>query len=301
MDRHVVAFLHHLAGERGLSPNTVGAYRNDLAGLQLFLAPEQSESEYQIDWDSFTENKVADFVEHLNERGYSAATRSRKIASLRTFTKFLRQEGITKDLPTRRLKTPRGGRPLPKALTIEEVSRLLDAVVNPASPIELRDRAFVELLYAGGLRISEATQLDVNSINFEDATIRLFGKGSKERLVPIYEPAMEALAEYVVIGRPCLGKTQDPNALFLNFRGKRITRQAFWLVIKRLALEAKINRNFTPHMLRHSFASHMLNGGASLRHVQDLLGHESITTTQIYTHLTSDQIRREYDAAHPRA
>ncbi len=301
MDRHIIAFLEHLAGERGLSENTVVAYRNDLAGLAEFAAESGSENSAEIDWNLFDEEKVAEFVKTLDERGYSNSTSSRKIASLKSFMRFLREEGITNDLATRRLKAPRGGKPLPKSLSINEIGALLNQVADAESPAELRDRAVVELLYAGGLRISEITALDVDHVNFDNLTVRIFGKGSKERIVPIYDAAIDAIAEYFTIGRRRLGKSQDPDALFLNARGKRITRQGLWLQIKKVALAAGVTKNLTPHMLRHSFASHLLNGGASLRHVQELLGHENIATTQIYTHLTSEHVRREYDAAHPRA
>jgi integrase/recombinase XerD len=159
----------------------------------------------------------------------------------------------------------------------------------------------VELLYAVGLRISELTALDIKNVNFDNSTIRVFGKGSKERVVPVYDPAMDALAEYLTFGRSKLGRFQDEDAMFLNARGRRITRQGLWLQLKKIAVACGIVRRVTPHMLRHSFASHLLNGGASLRHVQELLGHENIATTQIYTHLTSEHVRREYEAAHPRA
>ncbi len=301
MDRNIIAFLEHLAGERGLSENTVAAYRNDLASLAEFAEDTGSDNSVTIDWNLFDEENVAEFVRTLDVRGYSNSTRSRKIASLRSFMRFLREEGITNDLPTRRLKSPRGGKPLPKSLTIDEIEALLNHVNNAISPAELRDRAVIELLYAGGLRISEINALDVDHVNFDNSTVRIFGKGSKERIVPVYDAAMDAIAEYLTIGRRHLGNSQDPEALFVNARGKRITRQGLWLQIKKIALAAGVTKNLTPHMLRHSFASHLLNGGASLRHVQELLGHENIATTQIYTHLTSEHVRTEYDAAHPRA
>lgn len=301
MDRHIIAFLEHLAGERGLSENTVAAYRNDLTALAEFVNGSRSEHANLIDWNLFDEEKAADFVRTLDVRGYSNATRSRKIASLKSFMRFLRTEGITDDLATRRLRVPRGGKPLPKSLTVDEIEALLNQISNAISPSELRDRAVIELLYAGGLRISEITALDIDHVNFDNSTVRIFGKGSKERIVPVYDAAMDAIAEYLTIGRRHLGKSQDSEALFVNARGKRITRQGLWLQIKKIALEAGVTKNLTPHMLRHSFASHLLNGGASLRHVQELLGHENIATTQIYTHLTSEHVRREYDAAHPRA
>ena len=297
----MTAFLEHLAGERGLSANTVSAYRNDLEGLIAFVQAASPSSPTLIDWDKFDEARISEYVQSLEDRGYSNATKSRKIASLKSFMRFLRDEGITSDLATRRLRAPKGGVPLPKSLTMDEVEMLLAKVADADSPAELRDKAVVELLYAGGLRISEVTALDVKNVSFDNSTINLFGKGSKERIVPLYDAAMFAIGDYLTIGRPQLGKYQDPDAMFLNARGSRITRQGLWLQLKKIAASAGITRHISPHMLRHSFASHLLMGGASLRHVQELLGHENIATTQVYTHLTSEHVRREYDSAHPRA
>ncbi len=301
MDSQVTAFLEHLAGERGLSEHTVSAYRNDLQGLSAFAARCNTKKSEPIDWNGFDEHRVAEFMSHLDERGYSPATRSRKIASLKSFVRFLRHEAIIDGLPTRRLKAPRAGKPLPKSLTLDEVEALLDHVSTASSPAEMRDRGVIELLYASGLRISEVVGLNIENVNFDNGTVRVFGKGSKERIVPVYDPAMDAVAEYLILGRQHLGRFQDADALFLNARGRRITRQGLWIGLKKIALAAGITKSISPHMLRHSFASHLLNGGASLRHVQELLGHESISTTEIYTHLTSEHVRREYDEAHPRA
>ena len=301
MDSQVKAFLEHLAGERGLSEHTVSAYRNDLQGLSEFAKRYNNLKAETIDWTCFNEVRVAEFAQHLDESGYSPATRSRKIASLKSFVRFLRQEAIIDDLPTRRLKAPRAGKPLPKSLTLDDVEALLDHVSSASTPGDMRDRAVIELLYASGLRISEIVGLNIEHVSFDNGTVRVFGKGSKERIVPIYDPALDAVAEYLLLARPNLGKFQDAHALFLNARGKRITRQGLWLGLKKIAFAAGITKPISPHMLRHSFASHLLNGGASLRHVQALLGHENISTTEIYTHLTSEHVRREYDAAHPRA
>ncbi len=288
-----------------MSGHTVDAYRNDLNGLVDFLQPSSgsgiANGKVEIRWNLVDERCIADYLEHLDTREYAPSTKSRKIASLRSFMRFLREEGVTNTQPTKKLKSPRSGRPLPKSLSLDEVELLLNSVNLAETPAELRDRAMVELMYAGGLRVSELTSLDLKHVSFDNATVKCLGKGSKERIVPIYDPAMEAVADYVAIGRPFLGARQDPNALFLNQRGQRITRQGFWLQLKKLATDAGITKKITPHMLRHSFATHMLSGGASLRHVQELLGHEDISTTQIYTHLSSEHVRRDYDAAHPRA
>ena len=297
---HIEGYLAHISGERGMSENTAAAYGNDLSGFLQRIAGH-SGGNGEVDWGAVGSADVEDYLDHLNDRGYSPSTRARKVASVRSFMRFLKQEGVIEESPTRKLKNPKAARKLPKSLATEEIESLLAAANRGSEPPQLRDRAMVELMYAGGLRVSETTSLDVDSVNFDNLTVRCTGKGGKDRVVPIYEEAMDAVAEYYVDGRPRIGKAQDPDALFLNRLGKRITRQGFWLRLKQLALDAGIARELTPHMLRHSFATHLLHGGASLRHVQELLGHSDIGTTQIYTHLTSERVRAAYDAAHPRA
>lgn len=302
---HIDGFIAHISGERGLSEHTVAAYSNDLNGFMQHVAPSAAAGDstafIDIDWNDLDERAIEHYVAELDARGYSPSTRARKIASVRSFTKFLKQEGVIDESPTRKIRNPKAGRKLPKSLATEEVEALLAAANRGSEPTQMRDRAMVEIMYAGGLRVSETTGLDIDHVNFDNLTVRCTGKGGKDRVVPIYEEAMDAVAEYLVIGRPEIGKTQDPDALFLNRLGKRITRQGFWLRLNQLALDAGISQKLTPHMLRHSFATHLLHGGASLRHVQELLGHSDIGTTQIYTHLTSERVRTAYDSAHPRA
>ena len=302
---HIDGFIAHIAGERGMSEHTVAAYRNDLNGFLQCIAPsagrDDDRSYIDINWNSVDTHAIEQYVAQLDGRGYSPSTRARKVASVRSFTKFLKQEGVIDESPTRKIKNPKAGRQLPKSLATEEVEALLSAANMGSEPTQLRDRAMVELMYAGGLRVSETTSLDIDHVNFDNLTVRCTGKGGKDRVVPIYEEAMDAVAEYLVIGRPEIGRTQDPDAMFLNRLGRRITRQGFWLRLNQLAELAGIRQKLTPHMLRHSFATHLLHGGASLRHVQELLGHSDIGTTQIYTHLTSERVRSAYDAAHPRA
>lgn len=299
----VESFLAHITGERGLAQNTADAYANDLCGLMEHLlgADDAEDAAPRINWADVTPGDVEGFVSNLEARGYSHSTKARKIASVRSFMRFLKQEGLIAESPTRKLKQPRAGRSLPKSLSMDEVETLLAAANRGSEPTQLRDRAMVELMYAGGLRVSETTALDIDHVNFDNLSVRCTGKGNKDRVVPLYEEAMDAVAEYLVDGRPRIGSRQVPDALFLNRLGRRITRQGFWLRLKRMATEAGVARELTPHMLRHSFATHLLHGGASLRHVQELLGHSDIGTTQIYTHLTSDAVRSAYDAAHPRA
>ena len=213
----------------------------------------------------------------------------------------LRAEGIVDANPMETFRSPRPGRSLPKAITPEQVESLLRAVGETPGAEAARDAAMFELMYAAGLRVSELVDLNINDIDFETMTVRCMGKGSKERIVPLYEEAVALVGGYISTGRNDALRDDRNKALFLNRRGDRLTRQAFWLRLKKYALLAGIDGNVTPHTLRHSFATHLLHGGATLRHVQELLGHASIATTQIYTHLTDTYVQAEYDKAHPRA
>ncbi|MCH8223306.1 MAG: site-specific tyrosine recombinase XerD [Chloroflexi bacterium] len=306
MQAQVEIFLNYLSVERGVSVHTLSAYRNDLEQLIGFL----SESRVGTKWPEIGEKDLTPYLRDLEDRGYSISTRSRKIASLKSFFKFLKAEGCVASNPAERIRSPRSGPTLPKALTIGQVDRLLEEVGGESSPEGMRDQAMLELLYASGLRVSELVGLDIRDVDFEAMTVRCVGKGAKERLIPLHEEAVAVLETYLARVRPRLaraatGATEAPEpekgALFLNTRGGRITRQGFWLRLRSYAGRAGITTKLTPHTMRHSFATHLLRGGASLRHVQELLGHASIATTQIYTHLTNDHVRQEYRRAHPRA
>ena len=296
MNIETESFLNYVAVERGMSPNTVAAYRNDLTGFVEFLHERGVSS-----WGEVSQASVGELLQDMDERGYSPATRSRKIAALRSFMKFLVDERVLDENPTTHVRTPRAGRPIPKVLSAGDVNSLLQTAASGTEPEERRDYAMIELMYAAGLRVSELVNLDVQHVNLRSATVRTMGKGSKERVVPIYEIAVEAVQRYLAEVRPALSGALPTDALFINRRGQRMTRQGFWQRLRRCAAIAGINVHITPHTLRHSFATHLLHGGASLRHVQELLGHASISTTQVYTHLTSEHVRREYDRAHPRA
>lgn len=299
-------FLNYLAVERGSSRHTLAAYRNDISALTEFLA---NQPRAPSSWSSVTEQDIRAYLEDLDERGYAASTKSRKIASAKSFFKFMKNEQIIEDNPLAEVRQPRAGQSLPKALSPDDVDQLLEAASDVNSAEEARDAAMVELMYAAGLRVSELVGLDLRDVDLDVGTVRTIGKGSKERIIPIYDAAIESVSEYVTYSRPAQLRptyargphNPGENALFLNRRGGRITRQAFWLRLNRLAIRAGISSKITPHMLRHSFATHLLHGGASLRHVQELLGHSSIATTQIYTHLTNEHVRNEYAKAHPRA
>lgn len=294
-------FVNYLTVERGLSSHTLAAYRNDISSLVDFLA---SLNTPPVSWMAVGEQEIREFLEDLDNRGYASSTRSRKIAALKSFFKFMKDERIIEHNPLTEVRQPRAGQSLPKALSLEDVDQLLETASNVNSAEEVRDAAMVELMYAAGLRVSELVGLNVRDVDLDAGTVRAFGKGSKERIVPIYDTAVESVAEYITYSRPVHIRNagfEHQDSLFLNRRGGRISRQAFWLRLNRLAIRAGISSKITPHMLRHSFATHLLHGGASLRHVQELLGHSSIATTQIYTQLTNDHVRSEYTKAHPRA
>ena len=298
MFTEIDTFVNHLAVERGLSANTLAAYRNDLSALAKFQCPKNKPA---ISWGSVKERDIRNFLDDLDKRGYSLATKSRKIASTKSFFNFLKSEGIIHNNLMDEVRQPRSGQVLPKALSIEEVDLLLNFKSEKQSTEDLRDGVMVELMYAAGLRVSELVGLNVRDVDLDVGSVRTIGKGYKERIIPIYETAVESISEYVTIIRPIHSQSQKQEALFLNRRGSRLTRQAVWLRLRKLAITVGISDKITPHMLRHSFATHLLHGGASLRHVQELLGHSNIATTQIYTHLTDKHIRNEYAKAHPRA
>ena len=303
MEESLKAFLNHLAVERGASPNTVAAYRNDLSQFLDHATNTQGDGHKAAPWSQADPTFLSAYLVSLYERGYSTTTVARKIASLKSFFGYLVEEGEVANDPTENLASPRLGRSLPKALSVDDVQRLLQQPLKAASHERLRDAAMLELLYASGLRVSEMIHLNVRDVNLDEHYVRCLGKGSKERIVPLYQQAIDAVQAYLARARPrLLGPQKNSEmALFVNRRGQRLTRQGFWLILKGYAQKAGINGAVTPHTLRHSFATHLLAGGASLRNVQELLGHASISTTQVYTHLTSDRIRAEYDRAHPRA
>ncbi|MFC1935188.1 site-specific tyrosine recombinase XerD [Chloroflexota bacterium] len=303
MEESLKTFLNHLAVEKGSSPNTIAAYRNDLEQLVEHATSARSDGRRLAQWSQVDQAFLSDYIVSLYERGYSATTVARKIASVKSFFNFLVEEGQVNENPTEHVSSPRVGRSLPKALSVEEVQRLLEEPLKTRTPEGMRDAAMLELLYASGLRVSELTNLNVRDVNTSERYVRCLGKGSKERVVPLHRKAVDAVRTYIQEARPRLlePRKTGETALFVNHRGERLTRQGFWLILKGYSRQTGITSTITPHTLRHSFATHLLAGGASLRNVQELLGHASISTTQVYTHLTSDHIREEYDRAHPRA
>jgi integrase/recombinase XerD len=299
-------FLDYLTSERGLSNNTVAAYGNDLHQLAELLEESGSLTSANLGWESVDQTMLTRYALDLQERGYSATTRARKIASLKALFNFLVEEGIVSQDPTESLTSPRIGRVLPKSLSEEEIDMLIQEASSGNNLESQRDMAMIELMYATGMRVSELVFLSLGDLNLKEKYVRCFGKGSKERLVNLHHQAALTLDAYLTESRPRLlsqrksdGARED--ALFLNRRGERLTRQGFWLILKACGRRANIETPITPHTLRHSFATHMLRGGAPLRYLQELLGHASISTTQVYTHLAQAQVKMEYDRTHPRA
>jgi len=301
LEPHVLDFLAYLEFERGLSRNTLEAYRSDLLQYGAWLR------ERNIDPLRVTHSQLSDFLSGLAEGDPDAerapvapATLQRKVACLRSFHRHLRREDLIDADPTAHIRAPRQGRRLPKVLTREEVGKLLEQP-RGTEPAALRDRALLELMYACGLRASEAVDLEVGDLDLEHAVLKARGKGSKERLVPVGSAAVKAVLAYLQRGRPGLVGLRTEKRLFVNHRGQGLTRQGLYKIVQRHAKSAGLADKMSPHTLRHTFATHLLAGGCDLRAVQEMLGHADIATTQLYTHLSTDRLKDVYFEAHPRA
>ncbi|OGY23891.1 MAG: hypothetical protein A2172_05150 [Candidatus Woykebacteria bacterium RBG_13_40_15] len=284
MDVEVTAFLRHIQERMLFADNTALAYKADLHQLWGYLRTATNADGTSLPWNKVDEALIRGYISELQERHYKAATVTRKIVSLKAFFAFLHQvEGIVGHNPTENVgfRVPKS---LPKPLSIREVDELLEQPARLVTPEAKRDKAMLELLYATGLRVTELVSLDVNHLHMNRRVphIRCVGRGSKERTIPIHKDALQALEEYLDDGRPRLVRNKHQAALFVNRRGERLTRQGFWLILKGYAKAAAIAKPVTPHTLRHSFATHMLNGGAPLRNVQALLGHACQSTTRVY-------------------
>ncbi|PVG80837.1 site-specific tyrosine recombinase XerD [Nocardioides gansuensis] len=302
IDRAVRTYLDHLGVERGLAANTLTSYKRDLRRYVEFLDGRQISS-----FDEVTEDVVADFLVSLREGGpdhppLSSTSAARTVVAVRGFHKFAVRDGLATADPASGVKPPAPAKRLPKALPLSDVEAILDAAGAPGTPLALRDRALLELLYGTGARISEGVGLDVDDLDAVDGTVLLRGKGSKERLVPVGGYALAAVDAYLTRARPGLvAQGKGTPALFLNARGGRLSRQSAWAVLAKAADRAGVTKAVSPHTLRHSFATHLLDGGADVRVVQELLGHASVTTTQVYTLVTVDNLREVFATAHPRA
>ena len=286
-------FLQFVAAERGFSSNTAGAYRNDLTQFAGFMQVAGRDG-----WD-LDRDILQRYRSFLHERRYADTTVARKIAAVRSFLHFLQAEGAVDGDLTEHLASPRVGKYLPHSIAEDDVEFLL-ALPSTDNPAGLRDHAMLRMLWATGMRVSELISLDLEHVDLTSDTVRCVGKGSKERQIPFGLKARASLSRYLEDGRPTLLRRSVEHALFLNHHGDRLTRQGFWLILKSYARRAGIDR-ISPHTLRHSFATHLLNNEAELRVVQELLGHSNISTTQIYTHVSRERLRQVYDQAHPRA
>lgn len=288
-------YLNYLSVERGLAKNTLESYGRDLRQFLSYLKEKKN-----LDLQATTQATVIGYLLLLQARGKATATLSRNLAAIKSYYHFLAREGVIERDPTVNLDAPKQEKRLPRVLSVHDVEHLLEQP-DLKTPVGIRDRAMLEVLYATGLRVSELVSLKVNDLNLDMSFIRCFGKGSKERIVPLGSVATKYVKIYLEHARKFLASSPYENTLFLNHHGKGLTRQGFWKIIKKYAEYLNIDIEITPHTLRHSFATHLLENGADLRSVQEMLGHADISTTQIYTHLTKDHIKEVYERAHPRA
>jgi len=292
-------FIIFLKLEKSLSPNSIAAYLNDLKKLRIFLDSKEEEG---ITPEKVTFQHIQDFVQDLNERKVSTRTQSRTLSGVKSFFKFLLIDESLEIDPTSLIEYPKIGRKLPEVLTVDEISRIIDSV-NIEKAEGQRDRAIIETLYSCGLRVSELVNLKITNLFFEDGFIKVQGKGNKERLVPISYKAIDEIIKYRQEERNFLKKIAigSENILFLNRRGGKLSRVMIFTIIKKLVQKTDIKKQVSPHTFRHSFATHLIEGGADLRAVQVMLGHESILTTEIYTHLDQEYLRSTINRFHPRS
>jgi len=289
-------FMHYLRIERGLAENTLLSYRRDLEQYVDYL----KRAEKATNWNDIARAHIISFLYVNRKNGKSTATIARIISTLRSFHQFLIRERIVTHDASLHIETPKLERLLPETLSFEEVEKLLQ--IEGINPLDLRNKAMVEVLYATGLRVTELVQLHVGDVHITMGFVRCLGKGNKERIIPLGDLAIDALTTYLEKGRPELTKrNKTETALFVNHHGRPLSRQGFWKVLKQLAGKANLTKKITPHMLRHSFATHLLENGADLRSVQEMLGHADISTTQIYTHITKKRMKDIYKQFHPRA
>lgn len=297
MEDQLKDFIHFLIVEKGLAQNTIISYDRDLRNYIHYL----NNVEIVVRLNDVQRIHIVHFLGFLKEQGKSSKTLARHIASLRAFHQFLLRDKVTDHDPSVHIETPKLERSLPKVLNLQEVELLLDSP-KQNDHFGIRDKAMLEILYATGIRVSELTGLNLDDVHLTMGFVRCIGKGNKERIIPVGKTAADALQQYMDRGRPFfISKKHREDALFLNHHGKRLTRQGFWKILKKLANETGIQKELTPHTLRHSFATHLLENGADLRAVQEMLGHADISTTQIYTHISKTRLKDVYSKFHPRA
>lgn len=300
MQQQIEDFLHSLQVEKGYANNTIVAYRNDLTQFARYLSDRLSVRS----WDVVGKGDLVSYVNALRgEHEYASATVARKVAATKSLFRYLAGEGTITENPSATLDSPKVRKYVPTSIPEEEVERLLRAPTLHKTIRSTRDAALLELLYATGMRVSEVVALDVADVDLETSTVHCVNRAGRhrERFIPIYSRAAEALSTYLEQSRPRLLRDDGETALLLNHRGRRLTRQGLWLIIKKYVAEAGVDPTVTPHTLRHSFATHLLNGGADVHQVQGLLGHANVSTTQVYTQVNQKKLREVYDEAHPRA
>jgi integrase/recombinase XerD len=294
MKEFIASFLDYLSVERGLARNTISAYGEDLAAFALFLSGKKVSGVSAV-----TKNDIINFMLSQKDSGIGASSIARRLAAIRMFYRFLVRERIIRDDPTSLIDSPKLWKKIPETLSVNEVEALLSQPsLHTAQGI--RDKAILEILYATGMRVSEAVNLKVDDLNLEVGFLRCIGKGNKERVIPLGKKAIGAVTKYLASVRPALLKKKTSDRLFLSRLGSQISRQSFWKLIKRYAKDARIKKPMKPHIMRHSFATHLLEHGADLRSVQEMLGHSNIATTQIYTHINKDRLKAIHKAYHPR-
>ncbi|MGP4060162.1 site-specific tyrosine recombinase XerD [Halobacillus sp. H74] len=288
-------FFHYLTVERGLSPNTIQSYKRDLTQYLTYMQKEEGMQE----WSQISRSHIMKYIHHLNDHGKSSATIARFLSSIRLYHQFLIREKVTEQDPSLHIETPKKERKLPKVLSSEDVDKLLN--IPAKDPLSARNKAMFEMLYATGLRVTELVSLKVSDLHLTMGFVRCLGKGSKERIIPLGDMAKEAVENYLETGRAPLVKHKKTEELFVNHHGNALSRQGFWKILKAVARDMGITKELTPHTLRHSFATHLLENGADLRAVQEMLGHADISTTQIYTHVSKTRLKDVYRSYHPRA
>ncbi|CFX50880.1 Integrase, catalytic [Syntrophomonas zehnderi OL-4] len=297
VDKYILAFIDYLNFEKGLTGNTQAAYKRDLRKFYAYLAQKNPDVGR---WEDVNKNDIIGFLAWEMDEGAAYTTVARSLSSIKSFYKFMVMEDYVQINPTLDLETPKIKRKLPQVLSIEEVDKLMEQC-NVLLPLGLRDRAMLELMYGTGLRVSELLALQIDDINFTAGFLRCLGKGRKERIIPVNNTSIIWVERYLARARSQLVKSQYERTLFLNAHGRPMSRQGFFKLLDRYGEKSGIKKEITPHTLRHSFATHLLENGADLRAVQEMLGHADISTTQIYTHLTKTRLREVYQQCHPRA
>lgn len=286
-EKYIEEFIDYLRFEKKYSENTISSYKRDLNKTNTYI---------KKDFAKLNKKDIQNYIQKIS-KSKNASSVSRSISTLKSFYKFLELNKYTNKTPLTTITNPKTVKKLPKILSEEEIEKLLD--INLKTDFDYRNKAMLELMYSSGLRVSEIINLNVNDIDLSNASVRIFGKGSKERIIPLNDYAIDALNNYILTHRRSLFKHGESNYLFLNNHGNKMTRQGFFKILKKIAKEKGIKSELSPHTLRHSFATHLLKHGADLRSIQELLGHSDISTTQIYTHITSERLQKNYEEFHP--